>query len=206
MTELIKLVVIGLSVLNIGTIKEEDGVVDRSFWLRNDGEEAVVLLQGYTSCGCTTIEFNKDAWVAPGDSTLVSLHFNPRGKGGEFYESATIGYSTSIDGTRQRVQMALEGECITSEETLMKQYPIKVCDGLRLSNDHFNLGYMQSGQSKELYVSVLHQDEGNKTELLPIKISVEGLQKGKQTFDKELSVIHKGKKQTIIIKLDVYVK
>lgn len=200
------LTVSGLSVLNIGTIKEVDGCVDRNFWLRNDGTESVVLLQGYTSCGCTTIEFDKDSWVQPGDSTLVSLHFNPRGKGGEFYESGTIGYSTSVDGERQRVQIALEGDCITSEETLLKQHPVKVCEGLRISSDYFNLGYMQLGQTKDLFVSVLHQNENNRTELLPVHVSTDGLPKGKQVLEHKLQAIHNGKKQTISIKLDIYIK
>lgn len=203
---LTSLVVVGLSVLNIGTIKEEDGVVDRSFWLRNDGEEAVVLLQGYTSCGCTTIEFGKESWLQPGDSTQVSLHFNPRGKGGEFYESGTIGYSTAIDGPRQRVQMALEGECITSEETLMKQYPVKVTDDLRISRDNFNLGFMSLGQQKEVYVAVLHQSEHNRIESLPVKVTVEGVEKGKQQLQRQITVTHNGKSQTITITFDVNVR
>lgn len=203
---LTSLVVAGLSVLNIGTIKEADGIVDRSFWLRNDGQEAVVLLQGYTSCGCTTVEFAKDQWLQPGDSTQVSLHFNPRGKGGEFYESATIGYSTAIDGPRQRVQMALEGECITSEETLMKQYPVKVAEGLRISRDTFNLGFMNLGQQKEVYVAVLHQSEHNRVESIPVKITIEGVEKGEQQLKQTLTITHNGKPQNITIKFDVIVK
>lgn len=203
---LTSLVVVGLSVLNIGTIKEEDGVVDRSFWLRNDGEEAVVLLQGYTSCGCTTIEFGKESWLQPGDSTQVSLHFNPRGKGGEFYESGTIGYSTAIDGPRQRVQMALEGECITSEETLMKQYPVKVTDDLRISRDNFNLGFMSLGQQKEVYVAVLHQSENNRVESIPLQITIEGVEKGQQQLRRTLTLTHNGQPLQLTIKFDVTVR
>lgn len=49
------LVVVGLATVSLGTIQEADGVKEHSFWLRNAGQEAVVLHQGYTSCGCTTI-------------------------------------------------------------------------------------------------------------------------------------------------------
>ena len=207
MSEIIKLIVIGLSVLNIGTIKEEDGIVDQNFWLRNDGAEPVVLLQGYTSCGCTTIDFAKDAWLQPGDSTQVSLHFNPRGKGGEFYESGTIAYSTAIDGQRQRVQMALEGECITSEETLLQQYPILITEGLRLSTNRFDVGYMSVGETKKRYVSLLHQQEGNRRELITLDFSVDDtMPKGLQHITKEITTLHNGKQVSIPITLDVYIK
>ena len=71
------LVAIGLATVSLGTIQEADGPQERTFWLRNDGTESVALVQGYTSCGCTTIQFTKDEPVAVGDSTSVVLHFNP---------------------------------------------------------------------------------------------------------------------------------
>ena len=65
------LVAISFATVSLGTIQEADGVQERTFWLRNDGTEAVALVQGYTSCGCTTIHFTKDEPIAVGDSTSV---------------------------------------------------------------------------------------------------------------------------------------
>lgn len=67
-----KLIVIGSAVLNLGTIREADGVVERSFWLRNGSPTPVMMVQGYTSCGCTTVSFPKDSLVSPSDSALVT--------------------------------------------------------------------------------------------------------------------------------------
>ena len=106
------LVAIGFASISLGTIQEADGVQERTFWLRNDGTEAVALLQGYTSCGCTTIHFTKDEPIAVGDSTSVVLRFNPQGKGGEFEETGTIVYGPN----RKRIQLSMVGTCITSEE------------------------------------------------------------------------------------------
>lgn len=199
------LVVIGLATLDLGTIHEADGVVDRSFWLRNDSHQAITLVQGYTSCGCTTIDYCKEQPIASGDSTLVSLHFNPRGKGGEFLESGTVVYN--VDGTRHFVQMALEGTCVTSEETLMRQFPILVAEGLRQSNNHFDIGYMSVGQSKTLYTSVLHQDDNNRKESIPITFTVEAdTPKGLQHITRSVTVQHRGKQQKVSITLDVFVK
>lgn len=199
------LVVIGLATLNLGTIQEADGVVDRSFWLRNDFPQEVTLTEGYTSCGCTTIEFSKDTPVASGDSTLVTLHFNPRGKGGEFYESGTVVYRDN--GKRHFVHMALEGTCITSEETLLKQYPIFITEGLRLSTNRFDVGYMSVGESRTRNVSVLHQQEDNRRELFTVDFTVDDtMPKGLQHITRDITTMHRGKALTVSITFDVYIK
>ena len=123
------LIVIGMAVVSLGTIHEADGPQQHTFKLRNDGTEAVALEQGYTSCGCTTINFDRDSLVEPGDTAHVKLSFNPRGKGGEFKETGTLVYGPD----RKHVSMSLIGTCITSEETLLRQFPIRLTDQLRLS-------------------------------------------------------------------------
>lgn len=45
--------------------------------------------------------------------------------------------------------MTLTGTCITSEETLLRQFPVRISDHLRLSTDRFDLGVMRQGESKE---------------------------------------------------------
>ncbi len=178
------LVVVGVAVASLGTIHETDGVQHRTFCLRNAGEQAVSLEQGYTSCGCTTIDYSRAATLQPGDTTHVTLHFNPRGKGGEFYESGTIAYRRASNGQvsgRKFVQMAMDGICITSEETLLRQFPIRVSERIRLSADHFDLGRMSRGEKKERNVVVLHQDEENRQELIPVTFVVdESVGKGLQ--------------------------
>ncbi len=184
------LVVIGMATVSLGTIHETDGVQQRSFWLRNDGQQTVVLKQGFTSCGCTQIEAALDSQVLPGDSTSVTLRFNPRHKGGEFHELGTVTYVPLAQQDDKRslkhVEMALTGTCITSEETLLKQFPIRINDQLRLSTNRFDIGYLKRGQSKKRSVVVLHRDEGNRKEMIPIFFEADdsmpnGLQHVKRT-------------------------
>ncbi|MBR1388836.1 MAG: DUF1573 domain-containing protein [Prevotella sp.] len=197
------LVAIGLATLSLGTIQEADGTVERSFWLRNCGTEAVALVQGYTSCGCTTIEYTKDQPIAPGDSTCVTLRFNPRGKGGEFLETGTVVYSPN----RKRLNLSLEGTCITSEETLMRQFPIRVNDHLRLSTDRFDLGRMAVGETKERSMAVLHRDENDRQEHIPINFIVEEKHgKGLQHISHPVTIREGGKEVKIDITLDVFIK
>ena len=197
------LVVLGLATVSLGTIYEADGVQTRSFWLRNDGTEAVTLVQGYTSCGCTTIQFDKDQPIAVGDSTSVTLRFNPQGKGGEFEETGTI-----VDGSnRKRIQVSMIGTCITSEETLMRQFPIRISDDLRLSTNRFDLGIMHVGETKERGVVILHREEGNRQERIPVKFAVDDkTPKGLQHIPYQIETKVKGKKQMLTIMLDVLIK
>ena len=197
------LVVVGLATLSLGTIQESDGEVERLFWLRNCGTEAVALVQGYTSCGCTTIQFTKDEAIAPGDSTSVTLRFNPRGKGGEFLETGTVVYSPN----RKRLHLSLEGTCITSEETLMRQFPIRIDDGLRLSADHFDLGRMAVGETKERSVVVLHRDEHNRQERLSVTFTADGKHgKGLQHISHPVTIREGEKAVKVDIMLDVFIK
>lgn len=197
------LVVIGLATISLGTIQEADGVQERSFWLRNDGRETVMLQQGYTSCGCTTIDFAKGLSVEPGDSTCVTLRFNPRGKGGEFMETGTVVYGNS----RKRVELSMVGNCITSEETLLRQFPVRISDRLRLSSDRFDLGIMRVGESKERNVIVLHKADNNRQERFTVSFSPdENSPKGLQHVVRTISTVDGGQSIDLRITLDVIVK
>jgi len=197
------LVAIGLATISLGTIQEADGVQERTFWLRNDGTEAVTLVQGYTSCGCTTIQFAKDESIAVGDSTSVVLRFNPQGKGGEFEETGTIVYGPN----RKRINLSMVGICITSEETLMRQFPFRISDDIRLSTNRFDLGIMHVGETKERNVIILHRNENNRQERIPIKFAIDAqTPKGLQHIPYPIKIIVRGKEQTLTITLDVLIK
>lgn len=183
------LIVAGIAVLDLGTIHEADGVIEREFALRNAGTNAVTLLQGYTSCGCTTIHYNRDTVVQSGDTTHVTLRFNPANRGGEFYESGTIAYASATTGTRRFVNVALQGACQLTDETLLRQHPIVVTDDVRISGNRYDLGYMTPGQQRQLTVSVLCRIDGTWQRVGTTDVSFtvdatmpKGLQHIKRTF------------------------
>ena len=197
------LVAIGFATISLGTIHEADGIQERTFWLRNEGTETVSLVQGYTSCGCTTIQFDKDKPIAMGDSSKVVLRFNPQGKGGEFEEMGTIVYGPN----RKRVNLSMVGTCITSEETLMRQFPVRISDDIRLSANRFDLGIMHVGDSKTRNVVVLHRDENNRQEQVSIKFAVDSnTPKGLQHIPYTIKTKVKGKELTLTITLDILIK
>lgn len=189
------LIVVGIAAFSLGTIHEEDGVKEHTFQVVNVGQMPVTLNQGYTSCGCTTIHFSANTALQPGDTTAVTLRFNPRGKGGEFHEHGTLTYGPS----NKRLGLALVGECITSEETLLKQFPIRVSETLRLSADRYDIGMVRVGQTKERSVAVLHWDENNpsgprETEIITVTCApTQESPRGLQHLSCPIKIKHKGK-------------
>ena len=197
------LVVLGMATISLGNIQEADGIKEHDFWLRNAGQEAVTLQQGYTSCGCTTIQFAKNESIAVGDSICVTLRFNPQGKGGEFEETGTIVYGPN----RKHIQLSMTGTCVTSEETLMRQFPIRISDNLRLSSNRFDLGIMHVGESKERSVIILHRDEGNRQERIAITFTVDAnTAKGLKHISYPVKTMENNKEVTAVITLDVLIK
>ncbi|MCR4995069.1 MAG: DUF1573 domain-containing protein [Bacteroidales bacterium] len=225
------LAIIGLAALSLGTIREADGPVERTFLLRNTGEHAVSLLQGYTSCGCTSIAFAKGSTLAVGDTASVRLRFNPRGKSGEFFETGTLVYQTAATGegaaaeggnspasetapARKAVTLSLEGTCLSSDESLAQQFPIRITESLWISANRFDLGIMRVGESKERGVVILHRGEtesdgqvSDRQELVNVRYTVDAqTPKGLQHVQRSISIQHDGRDITVPIILDVLVK
>lgn len=222
------LIVIGLATVSLGNIQEADGPRAHTFVVRNEGRQAVSLLQGYTSCGCTTIHFPKDKVMQPHDTAHVLLRFNPRGKGGEFHEVGTLTYAptTSSESSfskssaskptsssagqaarRKRLQLTLTGTCTTSEETLLRQFPVRISESLRLSADRFDLGRLRIGESRERTVVVLHRDEQDRRERVVVRFTADAkLGRGLHHIKHPIRVTSGGRTLTLHVTLDVLIQ
>lgn len=144
-------IAVAATVFNFGILHERDGVVSHRFMLRNDSQTAVRICRTYPSCGCTNIACDTGL-VAPDDSVAVDVSFAPYNQGGDFYETASLVVASQTDTTV--VTLAVEGTVITSEETLMRQYPVGQGD-LRLTTDTLNMGEVTRGASKTMVVGVM---------------------------------------------------
>ncbi len=207
------LIVIGLATVSLGTIQEADGVQEHTFLLRNAGNSPVAVVQTYTSCHCTTVEAEQPdagaAEVLPGDTIAFTLRFNPQGKGGDFEETGTIVYGATAASPLTKaevhhVQLSLTGTCITSEESLLRQFPIRVSDRLRLSANRFDLGIMHVGETKQRTVVLLHRDDGDRREPVTVTFSPSAdTPKGLQHIDYPIGTPGQ---EGLTIRLDVVVK
>ena len=79
-TSLAKLKFKDSDVYNFGEVKEES-IVEHTFKFKNEGTEALSILDVKTSCGCTVPEYSKTP-VAPGKEGELTVRFNTRGKRG----------------------------------------------------------------------------------------------------------------------------
>lgn len=57
-----------------------DSVKYGEVWVHNRGDEPLVITQVFTDCSCTAAEYAKDP-IAPGDSAVLRVGFNSRGRG-----------------------------------------------------------------------------------------------------------------------------
>ena len=141
---------VALASVVLGTVMEASGPVTHRFWLHNDDDRAFAIRQTYPSCDCTSISPERLDSVSPGDSVAVDVTFNPRGKGGEFYETATI-----VLQDNSHVTLSIEGDVVTSEETLRRMFPRRVDDSTYCSLSERDLGVMAPGQKKTVRYSLL---------------------------------------------------
>ena len=74
---------------DFGTINEADGKVSCTFEIENVGDEPLVILGVYVSCGCTTYEFSKEP-IAPGEKGSVRVTLDPTGREGKYIKSIHI--------------------------------------------------------------------------------------------------------------------
>ena len=89
----------------------------------------------------------------------------------------------------------------------MRQFPIRISDGIRVSTNRFDLGVMRVGETKERGIVILHRDEGNRQERIPIIFSAtNNMATGLQHISYPIKTKEKDKEVTITIALDVIIK
>lgn len=157
-------ITVAMAAINFGVIQERNGAVSHRFVLRNASDVPVRICQTYPSCGCTTISCDT-SHVPPRDSVPVDVSFNPAGRGGEFYETASIVVASASDTSV--VTLSVEGEVQTSEETLLRQYPVRR-GSLWLTTDTLRMGEVRRGASRTMHLGVLRDMRSGDHLSLPV--------------------------------------
>lgn len=94
---------------DFGTIAEDGGNVSHEFKFTNTGNAPLVIISAKTSCGCTKPSFPKQP-IQPGDSSEITVTYNPDGRPGEFDKSVTV--RTNVKGRDRKVALRLLGTVI----------------------------------------------------------------------------------------------
>lgn len=75
---------------DFGTIKASDGPVSAEYKFTNNGTAPLVIVNVTNGgCGCTKPTYPKEP-VMPGKSAVITIHFDPTGRRGEFNREVKV--------------------------------------------------------------------------------------------------------------------
>ncbi len=134
--------------VDFGTIKEENGKVSRKVKAVNISPDTTFIISARTSCGCSAAEFS-DEKLAPGDTTLVTISYDPTNRPGKFLKTARFFTGKERIGN----SIKLSGTVIPSKKNLDKAYPEK-SGALRMSTRMVNAGEVARTEARPLFIGL----------------------------------------------------
>lgn len=135
---------------DLGTIREVDGPVDRTFSFRNYSDRPVAIERIKADCGCTTADFDTSP-VAPGGSGRLTVTFDPSRMAGAFVKRITV-YGS--DGSRNL--LTLTGNIIGRPLTVEEAFPFELGGGIRADAVHFPFGYIANGSARSMTMKLVN--------------------------------------------------
>lgn len=141
------------SSVDFGIIREEDGKVKRKVKAVNVSTDTTFIISARTSCGCSAVEYSEDL-LAPGDTTEVTLTYDPVNRPGKFLKTARFFTGKERIGN----SIKLSGNVIPSRSNLDKSYPDQAGQ-LRLSSKLVNVGEMSIKDARPLFVGIYNDSD-----------------------------------------------
>lgn len=134
--------------VDFGIIREENGLVSQKVKAINITPDTTYIISARTSCGCSAAEYSEEM-LAPGDTTEVTLSYDPTNRPGKFQKTAR--FFTGKDRIGNSIK--LNGTVIPSKKNLDRAYPEKAGD-LRLSTLLLNVGEVSRTEARPLFVGL----------------------------------------------------
>ncbi|MDE6378939.1 MAG: DUF1573 domain-containing protein [Muribaculaceae bacterium] len=139
--------------VDFGMIREDDGKVSRKVKAVNVSGDSTFIISARTSCGCSAAEFS-DAVIAPGDTTEVTVSYDPVNRPGMFLK--TVRFFTGEERIGNSIK--LKGTVIPSRSNLDRSYPDSI-GRLRVSTKAVTLGEMSRTEARPLFVGVYNDSD-----------------------------------------------
>lgn len=137
---------VGGQMHDFGAFDEDTGTVYCDFKLVNTGSEPMAITGARANCGCTRPEFSTEP-VAPGDTAVIRVGFDPKGRPGRF--SKRIHVDCSAEPTRS--VLVITGTVIGSSNTLKSRYPIEI-GPVRMRTTTIAYGKLYKGETFGQYI------------------------------------------------------
>lgn len=131
---------------DFGAFDENLGTVYCDFKLVNTGSEPMAIIGVRANCGCTRPEFSTEP-IAPGDTAVIRVGFDPTGRPGRF--NKRINVDCSVDPTR--TVLSISGTVIGAANTLKSRYPIEV-GPVRMRTSVVAYGKVLKGETMGQYI------------------------------------------------------
>ncbi len=127
--------------VDFGIIAEENGPVSATFDFTNGGNEAYVIDQVTTTCGCTVPSFSKTP-VGQGERGSISVTFDPTGRPGEFEKQIYV----SANNRKYLDTLTIKGAVTPRPRTVEELFPVELTDGLRANSMTVLFGMISRNQ------------------------------------------------------------
>lgn len=139
--------------VDFGVIREENGRVSRQVKAVNISNDSTFIISARTSCGCSEAEYS-EAVVAPGDTTIVTVSYDPTNRPGKFQKTARFFTGQERIGN----SLKMTGTVIPSRRNLNKAYPEKA-GVLRLSTLMLSVGEFSRREARPLFVGLYNDSD-----------------------------------------------
>lgn len=139
--------------VDFGLIREENGKVSKIVKAVNISPDSTYIISSRTSCGCSAAEYS-DQMLAPGDTTEVTITYDPLNRPGKFLKTAKFFTGKERIGN----SIKLSGTVIPSRKSLDTAYPEAV-GVLRLSTLFVNAGEMSRVEARPLFVGLYNDSD-----------------------------------------------
>lgn len=131
---------------DFGAFDEDTKKKTAYFRFVNTGDEPVSVISSTATCGCTLPKYSEDP-VAPGDTAVIEVSYDPSGRPGRFNKQVYVRTSASPE----RVRLTIQGTVIGSPVTINGRYPVSI-GPLKLSAGAAMMGRVHPGHTKMHYV------------------------------------------------------
>ncbi|MCH5229185.1 MAG: DUF1573 domain-containing protein [Muribaculaceae bacterium] len=98
------------TVHDFGNIREDGGPVTYEFTFTNEGKQPLTITSARAECGCTRPEYPREE-IAPGESGVIKVTYNPLGRPGGFTKVVTVRCS----GNPGKVSLKIRGTVIPAK-------------------------------------------------------------------------------------------
>lgn len=129
------------SVHDFGHIDEEGGAVTSDFEGINTSNHPIEIEKIVTTCGCTTVEFDKKP-IPAGGTFSFKVAFNPLNRPGRIDKQIFVLASDSPT----EIVLNIIGYVNARERTIEELYPFDMGGGLRLKSNFHAFGYLEHGK------------------------------------------------------------